>query len=247
MAKSSGLGAWLAHGGYLISNDVRDVSIATPHGVFDVTGLDKSARETLLTLRDGTMSFNSFFNDATDQAFDALSSLPRADVLTTYGHRDAQGAAAVCLTGKLNNYDGTRPADGSLTFASNVQGNGYGIEWGEILSEGVTTSTGAEALASLDLGGSTSFGLQAYLHVFAFTGTSATIAIQESSDDGSGDAFANITGGGFTAVTTAPTTQRIATAGNQTIEQYLRLNITGTYSNLEFVVVVNVNQTATVF
>ena len=248
MVKASGLGAWFAHGSSLISNDIGSVSnISSPHGVFDVTGIDKSARETLLVVRDGMMDFEPFFNDAAGQAHPVLSALPTTDVLTTYGHRDTQGAPAACLLGKQVNYDGTRAANGELTFASNVQGNGFGLEWCEILSTGVTTSTGAENLASLDLGtGSTSFGLQAYLHVFAFTGTSCTITIEESSDDGGGDAFAAVTGGAFTAVTGA-TTERIATSGAQTVERYLRLALTGTYSNIEFVVLVNRNDTATAF
>lgn len=247
MAKSSGLGAWYAAGTNLISNDIGSVSnISSPHEVFDVTGIDKSARETLLVVRDGQISLEPFFNDATGQAHPTLSALPTADTLHTYGHRDTQGSPAACLLGKQINYDGNRATNGELTFASNVQGNGFGLEWCEILSTGVTTSTGAENLASLNLGASTSFGLQAYLHVFAFTGTSCTITIQESSDDGGGDAFGAITGGAFTAVT-GTTTERIATSGTQTIEQYLRLALTGTYSNIEFVVLVNVNQTATAF
>lgn len=245
MDKSSGLGAWFAVGANLISNDIGSVSqIGSPHGVFNVTGLDKSAMETVLTIRDGVIDFEPWFNDAAGQAHPVLSALPTGDTAVTFGHADTQGAAAACMVGKQINYDGNRPADGSISFSSNVVGNGYGLEWCEMLSPGITTSTGAENLASLNLGASTAFGLQAYLHVFAFTGTSCTITIEESSDDGGGDAFAAVTSGAFTAVT-GTTTERIATSGSQTIEQYLRLALTGTYTSIQFVVLVNVNQTAT--
>ena len=245
MAKQGALGARFAVGTALISGDVGSVSqIACPHQVFDTTGIDKTARETVTTVRDGIINFEPFFNDAAGAAHPVLSALPTTDVLTTFAVANSIGSAAACLQGKQTNYDMNRPADGSIRFSNSHVGNSFGLEWGRVASAGVTTSTGAENLASYDWGtGSTSFGLQAYLHVFAFTGTSCTITIQESSDDGGGDAFAAVTGGGFTAVTGA-TTERIATSNSQTVERYLRLALTGTYSNIQFLCVINRNQTA---
>ena len=248
MSKQGALGARFAVGTGLISGDIGSVSrIACPHNVFNVTGIDKSAMETVTTIRDGMIDFAPFFNDTAGAAHPVLSALPTTDVLTTFAVSNTIGAAAACLLGKQTNYDGNRPADGSITFANNHIGNGFGLEWGRVASAGVTTSTGAENLASYDWGtGSTSFGLQAYLHVFAFTGTSCTITIEESSDDGGGDAFTSVTGGAFTAATGA-TTERIATANNLTVERYLRLALTGTYSNIQFLCVINRNQTTTSF
>lgn len=248
MAKAGALGARFAVGTGLISGDIGSVSqISCPHNIFDVTGIDKEARETVTTVRDGMINFEPFFNDAAGAAHAVLSALPTTDVLTTFAVANSIGSAAACLQGKQVNYDGTRPADGSITFSTNTVGNSFGLEWGRVSSAGVTTSTGAENLASYDWGtGSTSFGLQAYLHVFAFTGTSCTITIEESSDDGGGDAFTAVTGGAFTAATGA-TTERIATANNLTVERYLRLALTGTYSNIQFLCVINRNQTSTGF
>lgn len=70
---------------------------------------------------------------------------------------------------------------------------------------------------------SSAFGLQAYLQVFGFTGTDVTIKLQDSADNSS---FSDITGGAFTSVTTAPGTQRIATANNATIRRYVRATTT---------------------
>lgn len=246
MAKSSGLGAGLAVGTALLSNDVGSFSVASPHNVFDVTGIDTSARETKTTVRDGMINFAPFFNDAAGRAHPVLSALPTTDVLTTAFIGSSIGGAAASLQGKQLNYDGTRPADGSITFATATAGNGFGLEWGRMATAGVVTSTGAEDLASYDWGAASSFGLQAYLHVFAFTGTSVTITIEESSDDGVGDSFAAVTGGAFTAVTGA-TTERIATSGSQTVEQYLQLALTGTYSSVQFLVVINRNTVSTSF
>jgi len=81
-------------------------------------------------------------------------------------------------------------------------------------------------------------GLVAYLQVFSFSGTSVTATIQESSNNGAGDAFAAVTGGAFTAVSAAPATQRIATATNLAVERYLRVALTGTYSSAVLAIVV---------
>jgi hypothetical protein len=93
------------------------------------------------------------------------------------------------------------------------------------------------------------YGLQAYLQVTSFTGTDVTIKLQESKDNGSTDAFADVTGGGFTQVTAGPTSERIATSNTQQVERYLRAVTTtsGGFTSLSFNVVVVRNLVATVF
>jgi hypothetical protein len=100
----------------------------------------------------------------------------------------------------------------------------------------------------VDFGAESDFGLQAYLHVFAFTGTDVTIKLQESSDN-SGDAYADVVGGGFTAVASAPTSERIATAVDLTVEQYLKVTTvtTGGFTSCAFAVMVVRNEATPVF
>lgn len=88
------------------------------------------------------------------------------------------------------------------------------------------------------------FGAQAYLQVTGFTGTSVTVAVQDSAD---GTTYAAVTGLTFTAVTAAPNWQRLATAGNATIRRYLRVATTGTFSSATFAVAINRNLSATAF
>ena len=97
---------------------------------------------------------------------------------------------------------------------------------------------------------STPYGLQAYLQKLAFTGTDVTVKLQHSLDNGSTDAWADITGGGFTQITTTtPGTERIATAATAIIKRYIRATtVTGTaFSNLQFQVMAASNQTTVVF
>ncbi len=73
----------------------------------------------------------------------------------------------------------------------------------------------------------------------SFTGTDIVIAVQESSDDGAGDAFADVTNGVFTSAA-AIGSERIATTNTDAIEQYLRINTTtvGGFTECTFAVVV---------
>lgn len=248
MSKQSGLGDNLYIAGYDLSGDINALgNIGGGPAVQEVTGIDKSAMERIGLLRDGRMQMTSFFNPATDRAHDRFSALPTTDVIMTYFRGTTLGGSSANLVAKQLNYDGTRADSGEFTFAVEAQGNAYGLEWGRSLTAGKRTDTTATNGSSVDFGtGSTSFGLQAYLHVFSFTGTSVTVKLQESSDDGAGDAWADVTGGAFTAAT-GITSQRIATASNQTVERYLRVVTTGTFSNAVFAVSVNRNEVATSF
>ena len=245
--KQSGLGDNLYVAGYDLSGDVGSLEkISGGPAALEVTGIDKSAFERIGGPRDGMVDFTSFFNPSTDRAHDRLSTLPTTDVIVSYLRGTTLGNPAASLVAKQLNYDGARNDDGSFKFKVTAAANGYGLEWGRNLTAGKRTDTSAGNGTGVDGAASSSFGLQAYLHVFAFTGTSVTVKLQESSDDGAGDAYADVTGGAFTAAT-GITSQRIATASNLTVERYLRVTTTGTFSNAIFAVVVVRNEVAVSF
>ncbi|GAA2360829.1 hypothetical protein [Catellatospora methionotrophica] len=251
MSKQSGLGDALYLTGFDASGDTNSLGrIGGGPAPWPVTGIDKSAFERIGLNRDGALEWVSYFNPALAQAHAKLSALPTTDVLGTYCRGTALGSPAAGIVAKQVNYDGTRGQDGSFTFAVSAQGNGFGLNWGSQLTAGKRTDTGATSGTGVDFGtGSTTFGLQAFLHVFDFTGTDATVKLQQSSDNGVGDTWADVTGGGFTQVTAGPTAQRIATSGAQTVERYLRVVTTtsGGFSSLVFAVMVARNDVATAF
>lgn len=189
----------------------------------------------------------SHFNPATDKQHDVLSTLPTTDRQLMYFRGTTLGNPAAALIAKQLNYDPTRDNDGKMTIAVRAEANGYGLEWGRSMTAGIRTDTTATNGTSVDFGtGSTTFGAQFYLQVFAFTGTSVTVKVQESSDNGGADAFADVTTGTFTAAT-GITTERLQTARNQTVERYLRVVTTGTFSNAQFAVIAVRNDTSVVF
>lgn len=244
MAKQSGLGDNLYVGGFDVSGDVGSLQrIGGGQAVLDVTAINKSAYERLGGIRDGSIEFTGFFNDSTGQLHTTLKDLPTADVDVMYMRGTAIGSPAAVVRGKQITYDPTRGTDGSLTVTTQAQANGFGLEWGLQLTAGKSTISGAGNLASIDRAAATSFGGQAYLQVLGFTGTSATVAVQDSADNSS---FSNVTGLVFTAAT-GVTTERLQLGPTATIRRYVRVNVSGTFSNLVYAVMLNANESATVF
>lgn len=251
MPKKTGIPCHLYVSGYDLSTDIREFSFRSPLETYDGTDITQSAMERLAGKRDGGMLVSAFFNPAANRAHARFKPLSTGDQLITVTlGTEAIGTHLLQTYSKQLNYDGNRDATGMFTFASDFQSNGFGGEYGQLLTAGIRTDTGAANGASLDLGSASpgAFGAQFHLHVLSFTGTDATIKIQESSDDGVGDAFADVTGGGFTAVTAGPTFQRIAT-GAINVERYLRVVTTtsGGFSSMAFVVTACRNDVAVKF
>lgn len=240
MTKRSGLGMRLYVGGYDVSGDINSFAgINGGPAALDYTDVTQSANARLGGKRDGGCQFVSFFDDATDQSHDVLGALPTADV-------DAMGLLGVTIgstvfatRAKQVNYDGTRDAEGLLTFAVDLQSSAYGLEYGEMLTAGRRTESTATNGTALDGTAATSFGWQAWLQVFALTSGTPTIKLQDSADNSS---FTDLSDGAFGAVT-ARSTQRIAAAtATATLRRYVRVATTGTFSGLDFAVMVVRNE-----
>lgn len=229
MAKEAGMGDQLYVGGFDLSGDAGAVqTIATRRALLDVTAINKSAMERISGLKDGEVSFNSWFDTATDQEHDALKGLVQTDRIVMYGHGSVVGNQIANLNAKQVDYKLERRADAALEATIQALGSGSPVEWGEMLTTGKQTFTGAGAGTSVDYTVvSTAFGAVGYLQVFSFTGTSVTVAIQDSADNA---AFANITGLVFTAAT-GRTQERLATGTTATIRRYVRINLTGTFTS----------------
>lgn len=240
MAKTHGLGDNLYVEGYNLSGDIGSLSrIGGGQAPIEVTGIDKSAYERLTGKRDGAIEFMAFFNPAASQAHPRLSTLPTTDVMLTYARGTTLGNPAACMIGKQVNYDGTRGEDGSFTLNVSAVANGYGLDWGQQLTAGQKTDTTATNGTGVDFLAATSFGWEAYLQVFSFTGTSVTVTLEDSANN---SAFASFTGSAFTAAT-GITTQRLqSSSATATVRQYVRAVTSGTFSNAVFSVVFVKNQ-----
>lgn len=242
MAKQSGLGDQLVIAGTNVSNDIQSADISSPHGTFDVTGIDVTAHERILGRKDGRIAVSAFWNPASGRVHDILSALPTTDTAVQYQKGVVRGGPVANLVAKQINYDAARGADGQLMFNAEALGQGYPTEWGNQLTAGADLLGAAGAGAGVDFGAATNFGLQAYLHVLLFTGTSATVTLQDFTAD-TPASYTDITGAGFAAAS-AVGWQRIQTSRTQTVRRWVRYNVTGTFSALVIAVAVVKNELA---
>lgn len=234
MAKSTGLQTRLYVDGYDISGDVSAInSVADSQNLIDVTGLDKEAIERLAGIADGSVSVNGWFNAAAGQIHAALlnsGALHRTDMVLLIPLGSAVGDACLFIVAKEAAYNLNRGADGSLAVASEFQANGYGIEWGLMLTAFKRTDSSAANGSSINNGGASTAGASAVAQVFSLGSGTVTPVVQDSADNAS---FATVTGLSFTAVGTGgvPTAERKATAAGATVRQYVRLATTGTFTD----------------
>lgn len=247
--KQSGLGMNFFVDGYNLSGDINSLGTISMRlaNTDQVTGIDKFAIERKALAKDGEIAWIAYLDADAGAAHPKLSALPTADIVASaFVGAATLGNPVASLVGKQIGYDGNRTDDGSLRFSVDALANGYGLEWGRSLTTGVRSDSAATNGSSIDTTASASFGAQAYLHVFSFTGTDVTITIQDSADDIS---FADVTGLSFTEVTAAPTSERIATGLTATIRRYIRVvtTTTGGFSALTFAVNVVKNKTAITF
>lgn len=239
MAKQSGLGARFVLGGYDLSGDISALDrVGGGPALGDVTGIDKFAHERIGLLRDGAMSFTSFWND--ENSVPVLDALPTADVIGAFFvPPQAIGSPIACLNSKQVNYDPSRGNGGELTMKTECQGQGFGLEWCQLLTPGLRTDTTATHGADLDGGASSAFGAQAYLQVTGFAGTSVTVTVEHSADNSTWSTLL-----AFTAVTAAPNGQRVAVANTTTVDRYLRVSTSGTFSSVTLAVALARNPVA---
>ncbi len=133
MAKESGLGYSVtvdnaAGSGQDISNDVTNFQFATPRGVQDVTGVDKSAYERILLLADFSITLNGVFNDDSNKSHDVFKTVPSSSASRTVVLvHSGQTMTAECL---FTDYALTRAQGGELTWsAPGVLSNGTAPAW----------------------------------------------------------------------------------------------------------------------
>ncbi len=248
MAIVTGLGSNLYLDGVNASGDTREISgVRMSRALQDRTTIDLEAMARLALLADGSIDFTSFFDDDADATFEAVKALDATDLVATWTAATTRGAAGFSLVAKEATFGSNRAQDGSFMLSTGLVANGFGVDGVRMLTTGVETLSGAGSTTAVDeLGtaGSTDFGLQAYLHVIAFTGTSATVTVQDSADGSTG--WAAVGASIFTAATAAGA-ERIQTARTENVRRYLRLSVAGTFTDLQLAVAVTRNQAAVNF
>lgn len=122
MAKQSGLG-WTtftveeSDGSTArdLRNDITNFSLATPRGLQDTTGIDKSAMERIPLLADLTYTLNGVYNPTAQKSHQVFRTVSSTDTQRT----TVCGLGGESLTSQIlyTDYGLTRAADGSLVWA----------------------------------------------------------------------------------------------------------------------------------
>lgn len=233
MTKQSAIGSSLLIAKYDVSGDIGALS-GTNFGrdVIEVTSIQDVAPYRIAGRKHGEMAFQSYWNTAAGQAVPVFQAMPTTDVLSTIAiAATAVGDPAASMPAKQLTYDPAYGADGSLTASVNMESTAaVALEWGQVLTTGKQTfASGSVNGTSIDFGAtSTLFGAAAYLHAISLGSGTVTVKVQDSADNSS---FADVTGMAFTAVTTG-TSERVQGAVNATVRRYVRINVSGTYTNL---------------
>lgn len=170
----------------------------------------------------------------------SLSGLPRTDVIATYLRGTAVLNPAASINGKQVNYDLTRDSSGNLTAKVEVQASGFGLEWGKQITAGLRTDTTATTGAAVDQGAGSTNGAQAYLQLVDLVGTSVDIKVRHCTT--SGGSYADLIDFGSQA---AIGSFRGTVAG--TVNEFLKVVTSGTFTYATFAVMFVQNQSAVVF
>ncbi|MET0916722.1 MAG: hypothetical protein ABWY81_11050 [Jiangellaceae bacterium] len=109
-----------------VRNDVTNFSFATPRGVQDVTGIDKSAYERLLLLADFSITLNGVFNAAVSHLIFRTVSSTAVQRTTSLAIASQTLAPEVLYT----DYNLTRAQSGEFTWTvPGVLSNGAVPTW----------------------------------------------------------------------------------------------------------------------
>ncbi|CAB4173619.1 hypothetical protein UFOVP1028_37 [uncultured Caudovirales phage] len=126
MAKVSALTTAVTIAGNAISNDVTSLSLDTPYGVQDVTGLDKIALERIMLRADASGTINGVFNTAASMSHATFKTPGSKTFVIAF----AAAAATATFTAVTTNYAISLGADGSLTWSVNFAlSSGTAVAW----------------------------------------------------------------------------------------------------------------------
>ncbi len=111
-----------------ITGDIGSLDMSTPRASQDISGVGATAIVRLQLLTDRSVTFNGFFNDASDQEHDVFKSQPNSSVIRTVSvaHSGQTLASEMFLT----DYQLARAPDGAVTIVvPAVLGDGTQPAW----------------------------------------------------------------------------------------------------------------------
>ena len=237
MAKVNGLNVRLYVEGYDLSGDANSLSsLGYTNELLDVTTLDVSAKKRIVGIVDSEISVDAWFDNAASRQHAVWTSnsgkLPTADQDVLIPMGSAVGDQFVGLASKQGTYNVTRAPGSAMSASAVFSANGSAAEFGEMLTAHDDTHSSAGSGTVVDSGASSSNGGTGYLQLLSLDSGSVTVNLQESTS--SGGSYSNFMTFSTVAAASAPSAERLTMEG--TVQRYIKVTTTGTFSNAKIVV-----------
>lgn len=242
MAVSAGLNQEFFLNGYDLSADIAEVDVESSQNFQEIGSLTLLAIRRLGLLSDGSLTYQGWFNDATDAHHDAIKAAPVANEYALWCFNPIAstsvqiGDPCVSIQGVRPSIANSRGSDGSLSITVELQAKSGapGIMDGLMLTTGMQAFSSAADNAAIDYGagvGSTAFGARFAFQILNDVDSGTLEMLVEDSTNNSvwatlldlGDADSKR--GGVATVT-----------GN--VDRYIRFGASGTFTNGDVAVAV---------
>jgi hypothetical protein len=204
---------------YDLSAYLTQVSMGKQSQAVNITTFGNDDKVYLPGLGEGSVSLQGIWDGdagASDVVLDAAVGA-NAVITVGLGALSAVGNPTIMLRALDASYQQRATVNDAVRITANATANGGIRVAGRVLQPLEAETTTFDG-TSVDNGASSAFGGVGHIHVTAFSGTSATVKIQDSANDSSWAdliTFANVTGVGA---------ERLLVAGQ--VDQYLRFSIT---------------------
>jgi len=205
-----------------LSSFLNDVSMSSSFETAETTAFGDSAKTYIVGLGDGSVSLNGMYEGTATTGFDAAvtAAVASSNEVTTsvfYG-TPAAGVRTSMAGGIVTSYEISTPVSDVVSASLEIQADG-GVTQGDALSAltAISATVDATAATAVDRGAgasNTAGTCVAHLHVVANSRDAGTLTAKIVDCDTSGGTYADVTGGGFTAVSGGSTgSQRLEISG----------------------------------
>ncbi len=221
-----GAGVWVAQ--FDLSGDFTGYNFGMDRPNADITTMGLDDRVLLAGTRGGNISVQGIFDSAVDKSDEELQNLDGVESVITASPTAAAaiGDRAHMVNGFLEDYQPRSSITDAVRFSAGVKASAGA--YSGVISQHNSQQSSVGNSASVDFGATTANGATAFIHVTQFSGTDATMTIEDATTEptyGSLVAFTQVTG---------LTSEKVTVAGN--VLRFTRVALTGTFTTVTFVV-----------
>ncbi len=221
-----GAGVWLAQ--FDLSGDFTGYNFSTGRQTADITTMGLDDRVLLTGNREGSISVQGVFNSATDKSDEEIQAIDGVETVITASPTAAAaiGVRAHMVNGFLDGYQPRSSITAAVRFSAGVTATAGAYPG--VISQHNSQQSSVGDSASVEYGSTTANGATVFIHVTQFSGTDATMTIEDATTEptyGSLVAFTQVTG---------LTSEKVTVAGD--VLSFTRVALTGTFTTVTFVV-----------